>query len=163
MPHGDTDQARPRRSALQPRARSALDQGKVEEAIAEIRAAIRLDPQLSEAYYNLGNALHADGNLDEAISEYRAAIRCDRDFAGAHHNLGAAPKPRGISRKPSPSSAVVRLDPDEALGHFSLASALAEQGQREKAIAVFRKAGDNAPPGSKLAQFIERALTELHR
>ena len=49
------------------------DQGKLEEAIAEYRAAIRLKPDFAEAHCNLGNALTDQGKLDEAVAEYRAA------------------------------------------------------------------------------------------
>ena len=63
-------------------------QGKLDEAIAEYRTAIRLQPDLAVAHYNLGNALKDQGKLDEAIAEYRTAIRLQPDYAEAHCNLG---------------------------------------------------------------------------
>ena len=50
-------------------------QGKVDEAIARFRAAIRIKPNHGAAHNNLGLALEAQGKFDEAITEYRAAIR----------------------------------------------------------------------------------------
>ena len=44
------------------------DQGKLDEAIAEYREAIRLKPDDAEAHNNLGIALHDQGKLDEAIA-----------------------------------------------------------------------------------------------
>ena len=49
------------------------DQGKLEEAVAEFRTAIRLNPDYAEAHYNLGFALHSQGKLEEAVAEYRKA------------------------------------------------------------------------------------------
>ena len=70
-------------------------QGKLEEAIAEFRAAIRLKPDYAEAHSNLGIALRAQGKLEEAIAEYRAAIRLKPDNAEAHDNLGIALEDQG--------------------------------------------------------------------
>ena len=47
-------------------------QGKVDEAIAEYREALRIDPNHRDARYNLGIALYDQGALDEAIVEYSA-------------------------------------------------------------------------------------------
>jgi tetratricopeptide (TPR) repeat protein len=57
--------------------------------------------------------------------------------------------------------AVIRLDPEDASGHFGLGGALRKQGQRDEAIEEFRKARDNARPGSDFAELIEQALIEL--
>jgi tetratricopeptide (TPR) repeat protein len=54
----------------------------------------------------------------------------------------------------------IRLKPDDTVTHYNLGNALAGQGRPEEAIAEYHKARDNAPRGSKLAQLIERALTE---
>ena len=50
---------------------SALyDQGKLEEAVTEFRAAIRLKPDYAMAHYNLGVALKDQGKLQEAVAEF---------------------------------------------------------------------------------------------
>ena len=65
------------------------DVGRLDEAIAACRQAIRLKPDLAEAHYNLGIALQGKGQLDEAIAAYRQAIGIKPDFAKAHYNLGS--------------------------------------------------------------------------
>ena len=65
-------------------------QGKPDEAIAEFREAIRLNPDDPAAHMNLGNALYGQGSLAEAIAELRAAIRLKLDDARAHNNLAWA-------------------------------------------------------------------------
>jgi tetratricopeptide (TPR) repeat protein len=63
--------------------------GRLTEAIAEYRVAIRIQPQRADAHYNLGNAL-AKSSLEDAITEWSAAVRIDPDLADAHYNLGIA-------------------------------------------------------------------------
>jgi protein O-mannosyl-transferase len=50
--------------------------GRQEEAIAHYEAALRINPDVMEAHYNLGNALATmPGRLPEAVSELEAAFR----------------------------------------------------------------------------------------
>ena len=49
------------------------EQGKVDEAMAEFRVAIRLKPDYAEAHYNLGKALREQGKPAEAVAELRKA------------------------------------------------------------------------------------------
>ena len=65
-------------------------EGSLQEAIAELRAAIRLIPDDADAHNNLGLALADQGKLEQAIAEHRAAIRIEPDLAEAHCNLGVA-------------------------------------------------------------------------
>ncbi len=57
----------------------------------------------------------------------------------------------------------IRLKPDFAEAHYNLGIALRAEGKREEAVAEFRKARKNAQRGSKLAQFVERALIATDR
>jgi tetratricopeptide (TPR) repeat protein len=63
-------------------------QGKLDEAIAEYRAAIRLKPEYADARVNLGETLGRPGKLDEAIAEFGEAIRLKPELAEAHCALG---------------------------------------------------------------------------
>jgi TPR repeat len=53
------------------------DQGKNEEAIAQYRKALQLDPKSAAAYYNWGNAFNAQGKHDEAMEKFRKANALD--------------------------------------------------------------------------------------
>jgi len=48
--------------------------GHYADAEKRLREAIRLDPSLREAHYNLAVALREMGRFDEAIAEYQAAL-----------------------------------------------------------------------------------------
>ena len=101
-------------------------QGKLEEAIAEYRTAIRIQPDFALAHNNLGSALDRKGKRDEAIAEHRTAIRLQPDFALAHNNLGSALDRQGKREEAiAEYRTVLRLLPDNAYAHNILAWALA--------------------------------------
>jgi serine/threonine protein kinase/Flp pilus assembly protein TadD len=69
--------------------------GRLDEATAACREAIRLKPDHTEAHYNLGNVLKDKGQLDGAIAAYREALRFNPDRAEHHCNLGHALQEQG--------------------------------------------------------------------
>jgi protein O-mannosyl-transferase len=71
------------------RANALRDQGRLADAEAAYREAIRLDPAFAGARINLGIALAMRGVADEAASQLSEAIRLDPGDASAHYNLGA--------------------------------------------------------------------------
>jgi serine/threonine protein kinase/tetratricopeptide (TPR) repeat protein len=62
--------------------------GHVDEAIRELRDAIRLKQDYAEAHTALVEALSSKGDRDGAIAECREAIRLEKDDPEAHFNLG---------------------------------------------------------------------------
>ena len=67
----------------------------LDRAIADHTQAIKLDPNLSEAFYNRGNAYGDKGENDRAINDYDTAIRLNPKFAGAFNNRGLARRQKG--------------------------------------------------------------------
>jgi tetratricopeptide (TPR) repeat protein len=67
----------------------------LDRAIADHAQAIKLDPNLSEAFYNRGNAYGDKGENDRAITDYDQAIRLNPKFAGAFNNRGLARRQKG--------------------------------------------------------------------
>jgi tetratricopeptide (TPR) repeat protein len=82
-------------------------QGDLTAAVAGYRAAVAADPELAQAYINLGGLLARGGAFEEAIAVERTALRLHPDDAFAHVNLGNALLETG------------RLD--EAEGHYQAA------------------------------------------
>ena len=61
--------------------------GRNVEAEAALRAATRIDPDFSEAWYNLGGLLDEQGRSEAAIECLRKAVQVAPDYADAVFNL----------------------------------------------------------------------------
>jgi Flp pilus assembly protein TadD len=69
--------------------------GNLDEAIAEFRDAIRINPNDASAHHFLGIALSKKAEVDQllyydAMLEFREAIRLKPDYAFPHFGLGNA-------------------------------------------------------------------------
>ena len=62
-------------------------QGNLEEALAHLREALRLDPGSSESHVSLALVLSSLGRPDEAILHYREVIRLKPDDPRPYNNL----------------------------------------------------------------------------
>jgi Flp pilus assembly protein TadD len=113
----------------------------VQEAIAEYRKALDLDPELAAAHNNLGSALSDKGRLDEAIAEYSTALQLDPKIAASHNNLGNALKQKGrVDEAIAEYQKALQLDPKYYLAHNNLGNAYKDTGRLEEAIAEYRAA-----------------------
>src|SRR6202521_3550 len=67
-------------------------QGKIEEAIAECKKAIQIDPEFGNPYNDIGAYLIEKGEYDEALSWLERALQSRRyeSYHYPHYNLGRA-------------------------------------------------------------------------
>ena len=70
-------------------------QGKLAEAEASLREALRLRPEYAEAYNNLAIVMMKQERVDEAVGYYRQALHLKAEYPDAHKNLGLALLGRG--------------------------------------------------------------------
>jgi Flp pilus assembly protein TadD len=63
------------------------DRGRMDEAIAEFREALRLDPGSAQTHWHLGAALAYRGARDEAVEHLRESVRLDPGNVNARHDL----------------------------------------------------------------------------
>ncbi|MGY6277077.1 tetratricopeptide repeat protein [Methylomonas sp. MgM2] len=63
-------------------------QGQHPAAIEAFREALGLDPQLSDAWNDLGETYRDQGNMEEAVRCYREALKAEPMHARANYNLG---------------------------------------------------------------------------
>jgi len=119
---------------------SVLDaQGKSDEALAELREAVRERPYYVPARAELGQLLATQGHPAEALQELQTAVKMRPDDPDAHFRLGSVLGTLGRAGEAADQfSEAVRLQPHNADAHFNLGIALAEQGKLPDAEREFR-------------------------
>jgi Flp pilus assembly protein TadD len=63
---------------------------RLDEAVAEFRSALRIDPKSAKVLNNLGIALGSQGRMEDAIVQFRQALAVQPDFEDAKRNLAVA-------------------------------------------------------------------------
>ena len=116
--------------------------GRLDEAIAQYQAALRIKPDYPEAHDNLGNAYFKKGRTADAVSEFEEALRHKPDFASAHNNLGNVLYTLGRTREAvSEHETALRINPDYAEAHNDLGCDLDRiPGRSDDAIDQYRTA-----------------------
>lgn len=102
-------------------ARRYIQQGNVEQAIAEYEAAIDLDPGFVEAYVDLGGVLLRENDLEGALERFEEALAIDPDHVKAHLGMGDVYlQMREYDAAAYHYEIVVELDPDVGGPHAKL-------------------------------------------
>jgi tetratricopeptide (TPR) repeat protein len=114
--------------------------GQRDEAIAQYRKAVEINPAYGDAHYNMGIALLNMGEVDEAIAQYRITLEMMPDFAQAHHNLGNALCLRGQYEEAiTHFKQALEIKPDFVEARNNLANTLVKNDKLEEAVAQYRE------------------------
>jgi TPR repeat protein len=118
-----------------------LSAGDLLGARAELREALRLQPDLVQARFSLGTALYLSGDVDSAIDAYRTVIRQQPDLAHAHLHLGIALMvTHAWADAQAALNTAVSLQPDSVTAHYDLGLVRDRLGKRREAIESYREA-----------------------
>ncbi|MBI3284985.1 MAG: tetratricopeptide repeat protein [Burkholderiales bacterium] len=137
-----------RQSASYVDARNALGvvyskQGKFNEAISELSAALKIVPDVARVYNNLGYTYYLQGNFADAVTAYEKTVALEPDNQRAYNNLGAVYRQLGDTKK----SRLAFLRAEE------LNSAAAARIEKSPAMAAVNPApAAIAPPVSSTAE-----------
>jgi hypothetical protein len=138
------------------RGRGANLDGRYQEAVGCLRAALALDPSLYPVHCCLGDCYHNLGRYQEDLEALKQAIRLKPDRAEAHCNLGAAYC--NLDRWQEAADAykqAIRLKPDHARAHFGLGGTYLVLGDRGAALEEYRiLKGLDATKAAKLFDYI---------
>ena len=116
-----------------------LQQRKVDEAIAQYRIALQINPGYAEARFNLGTALARKCQWDDAILHFQIALRTNPGDAKTHINLGNVFLQQGkVDDAIAQYQIALRINPDDAKTHINLGSAFQQQGKADEAILHFQ-------------------------
>ncbi|MGD8963742.1 MAG: tetratricopeptide repeat protein [Desulfobacterales bacterium] len=117
------------------------DQGHHDEAIAQYRKTLQIEPHYAEAYANIGLSLAELGKIEDSIPQFLKTLELNPDDAQTHSNLGGV-----LILLERNDEAIrhlrqaLRLNPDSAATHNNLGVALKRLGQLEEAREHFARA-----------------------
>jgi len=108
--------------------------GRFEEAIAEVKRAIELDPLSPIINADLGQNLYVARRYDEAIAQLRKTLEIDPTFYYAHYNLGMALQRKGELPAAIAEYTKAQQLSDDLFVQVLLAAAKAQSGDKDAAI-----------------------------
>jgi Tfp pilus assembly protein PilF len=115
-------------------------EGKSDEAIGLLRAAVAARPDHAQARNMLGTALQADGQLDDAMAEFVEAARLRPGYLDPEYNLGNVLLAKGQPAQAVPRfERVLQASPDDAAALSDLGSAYAMLGRFDRATRCFER------------------------
>jgi tetratricopeptide (TPR) repeat protein len=138
--------------------------GRLDQAIASCRAALRLRPDYPEAANNLGLALLGQGKIDDAVAQLGEALRLKPDYAMACNNLGNALRLRDdLKEAETHFRRAVEMVPSLAEAHSNLGQLLLERHQPHEALTHLSAAVRLRPDMAEAHNNLGNALRELGR
>lgn len=133
----------------------------LEEAEAEAKAALTVDPRIPEAHYLLGELLTFKGETDKAIEELKTEIQINPSFAMAYYKLGDA-----YSRQVQWAAAIpllqksVWLNPTYSGPYILLGKGYLQQKEFSNAEGVLRRAIQLDPNNSSAHYLLGQTLVQ---
>ena len=132
-------------------AKGYLAEGKTEKGVGCYRQAVKLNSQLWEAYFCLGQIFSSQQQWEEAVGYYRQAVELNNKSIGSYYGLGQALAEKGEWQEAIACyQKVIELDgqggnsPEEKVDIWEvynhLGDGLQELGQIEEAVEAYRRA-----------------------
>nr|WP_256476365.1 tetratricopeptide repeat-containing glycosyltransferase family protein [Siccirubricoccus soli] len=139
-------------------------QGRTEEAVPVLRAAVMLAPGLASARHELGRALRGLGKVAEAEAMFRAALTLEPGSAIIANDLGSLLSQQGRAAEAVPLyQSAVAIDPRFAGGFSNLCAALAALGRIEEAVEAGGAAVRLRPDDADAQSNFGAALAQIGR
>lgn len=140
-----------------------LGEGRTTDAVASMRAALRLRPLRADWHHNLGVALASSGKPAEAVFSFRDALRL-KPAADTWNNLGLALLELGrLAEAANCFRDGLRLQPSAAELHNHLGVCLVRQGQLDEAVRCYLEALQISPQSADVHNNLGNALRLLGR
>lgn len=123
-------------------------ENRAEEAVAMLREAVELQPDLARAHEMLGEALNRLGRDEEVIAAYQTALRLDDRNPRLHLELGVMLEVAGRwEEEVAVYRQALHLAPGDSLIHHRLGSALIRAGEIDEGIVEYHEAERLDPYG----------------
>ncbi|MCK4688849.1 MAG: tetratricopeptide repeat protein, partial [Candidatus Marinimicrobia bacterium] len=112
--------------------------------------AIELNPDFTEAYYNLGSVYYEQENYTDAIKNFINAIEINPDLSETYYNLGVVYGKQG--NHPDAIKCykkTIEINPDLSEAYYNLGIIYGNRGTYSNAIRCFKKSIEINPDDSK--------------
>ncbi|MBN2292180.1 MAG: sulfatase-like hydrolase/transferase [Pirellulales bacterium] len=117
-----------------------ISQGKLDEAVVELKSALHIDPEFFWTVSRLGLVMERLGKLDEAITYYQKALKIEPNNTEICSHLGMILDRRGrVDEAITYYCKALTLQPKLPTIHNDLGRALARRGQFDDAVVHYRK------------------------
>ena len=111
-----------------------------DEAVRELQACLKLEPNSATVHHQMGNAYTMQSNWLKAIDSYKRALRISPDMAEVYNNLGFAYLRSGNDPQAVAAfEAAIGHRPDYSEAHFNLANLHMERQRCDLAIKHYRE------------------------
>lgn len=131
-------------------------------AIKEYQSALKLKPDVAEAWTNLGLDDYVMKNDDDAIAAFQQALRRKPDLPPANLFLGMAYlRTNQYQKAIAPLKKAIALNPKELKAYINLSVAYLEVGREEESAAVLEKANEVFPHNTEILYNMGRIYTRL--
>ena len=134
-----------------------------DQAITEYTAALELDPELVEAYFNRARAYGEKGELDLAIADCDKAIDLDPNLAEPYNNRAVAYAKMGqYDQAIADLTSAINIDPSCEMCHCNRGYCYAQQEKKAEAISDLEQciAVSHDPAVIKMANELLQVLRE---
>src|SRR5690348_6630613 len=136
--------------SLKARARALMDQGRIKEAVATFREALKSVPHDTDILNDLGVALRKDGDLTGSLAALEHALGLRQDDARIHSNFALTLRAMGhLDQAIAAMQKASRLAPHDSTLRRNLGVLLTEADEDERAETELRSAADQAPADRK--------------
>ena len=130
--------------------RALARDGRLEDALVHCRMALQIQPNYSEANYNMALLLEMTGATDEAMAYFQKAEQLVPFSSEDQNNLGAALYKKGqLDEAILHFQKAVDINPGNAEAQDNLGAALIQKDQGDEAISHFQKALEIQPDFAK--------------
>jgi superkiller protein 3 len=141
--------------------------GQYDEAIAEYRKALQLEPENARVHFGLGKIYYNEKQLyHEAVAEYERAIQLDPKFVEAHLSLGEIYEEKGLYQDAiTRYGQVLSLDPRHPGATYGLALAY-EKVDPKRAIEqweLYIELASSLPSEKEWVDIAKKHLNKLRR
>lgn len=117
-----------------------------DNAIAEARTALSMEPSNAEGYRYLGLALYAKGHYDAALHAFEESLARDPAHADVYYDMGITLRDQGDLRRAAIAYRhALSLRPGFWEAHSNLGVVLHDQGRLDEAVTEYQEAKRLAP------------------